>query len=190
MPSAAALGGLYVVGTVLRVPGAPLSVLLGYLLGIRAGVPVVCLGSITGATVAFYLGRGPLRQAVREEAGRDPRLGRLMEGARGGGRKTILLARLAAGLSFGRLNYLLGASGVGLRDFLVASWGGMLPGTFTLVWAGAALRHLLERAGGVTDRGAASLVLELAGVLVAGQLLAVLSRRSERRLFAPLEDPA
>ena len=56
----------------------------------------------------------------------------------------MLLTRLSPVFPFNLLNYALGLTSVSFRDYLLASWLGMLPGTMLYVYVGSTLRQLAD----------------------------------------------
>ena len=65
---------LYVVATVLMVPGTILTVSAGFVFGLTAGVALVSVASTLAATAAFLVGRLIARDWVRAALGDHPRM--------------------------------------------------------------------------------------------------------------------
>ncbi len=60
----------------------------------------------------------------------------------------MLLLRLSPLFPFNLLNYALGITSIGFVEYVVASWAGMLPGTFAYVFLGGAGRAAADAATG------------------------------------------
>lgn len=95
--------GLYAVATLAPVPKNVLSAAAGLLFGLLEGVLLVWLAALSGALIAFALGRSLGREAVERLTGaRMARVDALL-GRRG--LLAVLGARLLPGLPFTAVNY-------------------------------------------------------------------------------------
>lgn len=118
----------YAVLTVLLVPGSPLTIGAGVLFGPALGTALVVVGASIGATGAFLWGRRLGRAAVARLTGeRFERVDRWL-GDRG--LLAVLYLRLVPAVPFNLLNPVAGVTGVSLRDFVVGTVVGIVPGTF------------------------------------------------------------
>ena len=134
---------LYVVSTVLFIPGSALTVGAGTLFGLKTGFVVVLVGANLGALCSFLLARGFLREKVASWAAANPKF-RLLDQAIGNqGFKMIFLSRLSPAFPFVLLNYLLGLTGVRTGAYVLANLLGMLPGIFLYVYIGVAARDAI-----------------------------------------------
>src|SRR5260370_29111326 len=68
-----------------------------------------------------------------------------------GGFKIVLLTRLSPLFPFTLLNYAFGLTKVRFRDYVLASWIGMLPGTVMYVYLGSTVKELADGAAGNLD---------------------------------------
>lgn len=78
--------------------------------------------------------------------------------------------RLASVVPFAPLSYALGASQVRDRDYVLASWLGLLPGTFMYVYLGSlagSVGQLLKDRQGAGDAGLLFSVVGFAAVVLA-----------------------
>jgi uncharacterized membrane protein YdjX (TVP38/TMEM64 family) len=151
------LGALYVLAVVLFVPGSLLTMGAGFVFGVVVGTITVSLASTLGAAAAFLLGRTLARGWIESSVARRPRFRALDEAAKRQGFKIVLLIRLSPVFPFNLLNYALGLTKVSFRDYVLASWIGMLPGTLMYVYLGSTLKSLTDLAagefeGGVTEK--------------------------------------
>lgn len=147
---------VYIVATIGLIPGALLTLGAGAAFGLWRGVLAVVIGSNLGATAAFLLGRTVLRGWADGMVARRPRYVALDQAVAKNGFRLVVLTRLSPLLPFNFLNYAFGLTRLSLRDYVVASTVGMLPGTFLFVYLGATAKSLrvLERsnAGGIANQ--------------------------------------
>ncbi len=130
-------------------------------------------GSLVGATLAFGVGRGIGRDPVRRFAGRwvNAVSRRLSEH----GLFAMTLLRLLPVAPFSVVNLVAGASEMKIRDFLLGSLLGMLPGLVLMTVFGDRLGAWLRR----PDTG--NLVILIGVTLAVVALALVLRRWSQRR---------
>jgi uncharacterized membrane protein YdjX (TVP38/TMEM64 family) len=179
---------LYVLATVCMVPGLILTVAAGAIFGLLRGVVLVSAASVLGASAAFFIGRTAARGWTLRRIAAWPRF-RALDGALSArGFWIVLLTRLSPLFPFNLLNYAYGVTAVRPRDYIAASWLGMLPGTVVYVYAGSAAANLAQAlAGGarVGRGGALLLVLGLAATVAVAVLVTRLARAQlERELAA------
>ncbi len=163
---------LYAVLTVALVPGSVFTAAGRLLFGVVAATGLTLVGATAGATVAFVLARRLGREQVERLAGR--RLGRLDAWLERRGLLAVLYLRLIPVFPFNVTNYVVGVTGVRLRDYVVGTAIGMLPGTF----AYAAVGGNLDDPTSPAFIGAAALLLVLA---IGAPLVERRMRRSEAR---------
>ena len=78
----------------------------------------------------------------------------------------MFLLRLCPMVPFSILNYLLGITGIKVRDFFLGGFG-MIPGVFVRVFIGTTLSNISEATSGEFDGGPALLVLLIVGTILA-----------------------
>lgn len=139
---------LYVIGSVLMVPGTALSLSGGYIYGVVWGSVLVSIAATIGASCAFLVGRYIARDWVKAKVAHDPRFDAVDRAVGEKGFTVVLLARLSPVLPYFLLNYFFGLTKVRLRDFVVATWIGMIPAIVLLVYTGSLLTSLTEVATG------------------------------------------
>ncbi len=133
----------YVAGTVLLFPGTLLTVGSGFLYGPVWGTVLVSPTSVAGATIAFILARPVARNWIAEQVRKYPRFAAIDRAVGRRSFKAVLLLRLQPiNLPFALLNYAFGLTSVKLRDYVIASWLGMLPATILYVYVGSVARDL------------------------------------------------
>lgn len=147
----AGVGGfalVFVVATLVFVPASMLTAGCGFLFGPLWGVVLMSSVGVLTAMLAFLLGRTVLRPWVQRRLERCPRCAAVDEAIGKNGFKVIFLLRLTSVIPFAPLSYALGVSRVPLRDFIVASWLGMLPGTVLYVYLGSLVTGVRELLSG------------------------------------------
>jgi len=136
--------GAYILGTVLFVPGILLTLIAGMAFGPWWGTFLVSLASVSGATAAFLIGRYIARDLVEAFLRRHPWFDSLKIGLNRSGLSFVLFVRIVPLFPFNALNYACGLLPLSLRDFLLGSVVGMLPGTFAYVYLGATGCRLID----------------------------------------------
>ena len=170
----------YVPASLLFVPGSILTLGAGFLFGVPLGTLTVSAGSVAGATAAFLAGRTLAREWVERRVAANPRFRAIDRAVERQGFRVVLLTRLSPVFPFNLLNYAYGVTGVSLRDYVLASWIGMLPGTVLYVYLGSAVKSLAELLAGEVEAGAGGRILFGLG-LVATATVTVLVTRAARR---------
>jgi uncharacterized membrane protein YdjX (TVP38/TMEM64 family) len=185
------LAALYIPATVLAVPGSLITLGAGAAFGLVRGTLAVSAGSTLGAAAAFLIGRTLARGWVEQKVAANPRFRALDQAIGAEGFKIVLLLRLSPVFPFNVLNYALGLTRVSFRNYLLASWIGMLPGTVMYVYLGAALGDLARVAEGPTERNSAQQVLFYGGLLATVIVTVFVTRVARKALAAavPQEEP-
>jgi uncharacterized membrane protein YdjX (TVP38/TMEM64 family) len=133
---------IYVAACVLLLPGSVLTLGAGAVFGVAHGFVIVWISATLGATAAFLVGRYLVRDWVARTIAANPKLQALDVTVTREGWKIVLLMRLSPVIPFNLLNYAFGATRVSLRDYVLASVVGMLPGTAMYVYLGSVAGEL------------------------------------------------
>jgi uncharacterized membrane protein YdjX (TVP38/TMEM64 family) len=139
---------VYVLATVLLAPGSILTIGAGFSYGLLWGTLLISPVSVLAATLAFLLGRTILRKPIERRVASHPKFEAIDRAIGDDAFRIVLLLRLSPVMPFNILNYALGLTRVRLRDYVVASFIGMLPGTFLYVYLGSLVTNAAELAGG------------------------------------------
>jgi uncharacterized membrane protein YdjX (TVP38/TMEM64 family) len=153
--------GLYIVATVLFIPGSALTLGAGAIFGVAWGSVYVSVGSTLGATAAFLVGRYLARNAIARKIEGNERFAAIDKAVANEGWKIVGLTRLSPVFPFTLLNYSFGLTRVKLSHYVLASWIGMMPGTVMYVYLGS----LAKAATGEHTRTTAEWVLYGVGLL-------------------------
>ena len=130
---------LYILATVLFLPGSIVTLGAGVLFGVVAGSVYVSIASTVGATAAFLIGRYLARDWVVRKIKGNQTFQAIDDAVAEGGWRIVGLTRLSPIFPFNMLNYAFGLTQVSLRDYFFASWIGMMPGTVMYVYLGSLL---------------------------------------------------
>lgn len=133
---------IYILATVLFLPGSILTLGAGFLFGVLSGTFYVSIASILGATAAFLVGRYFARTWVEKQIAENEKFQAVDKAVAGEGWKIVLLTRLSPVFPFNLLNYAFGVTQVSLKDYFFASWIGMFPGTLMYVYFGSLAENL------------------------------------------------
>ena len=175
----------YIAATVLLLPGSILTLGAGFAYGPALGLLLVSPVSVLAATAAFAVGRSFARGWVSRKVAGDLRFAAIDEAVGENGFKIVFLLRLSPLLPFNVLNFALGLTRVRPRDYILASFLGMLPGTLLYVYLGSLVTSASELAAGrhaaAGTWGRALYVLGLAATVAATVLITRIARRALAR---------
>ena len=139
------LGG-YVMAAVLSVPITVLIAATGLVFGAWPGLGYALGGTLLAAAATYGIGVTLGRDAVRRLAG--ARANRLSERIGRRGIVTMMVLRLLPIAPFTVVNLVAGASHISLRDYLIGTMLGMLPGTVLTVTFAHQLVATIRHPGG------------------------------------------
>jgi len=172
----------YVAACVLFIPGSLLTLGAGAIYGVFAGTILVSVSSTIGATAAFLVGRYLARDWVARKIRGNAKFAAIDNAVGVEGWKIVGLTRLSPVFPFNLLNYAYGLTTVRLRDYILASWIGMLPGTIMYVYLGSLAKSLSSLGADCPDCERTALQWTLYGLgLVATIAVTILITRIARR---------
>jgi len=188
----AAIAVVYVFATVLAAPGSVLTIGAGFqaavlwpgqpIMALSAGYLTAAAGSIAGATLAFLLGRTLARPMVEKRVAANPKFQALDHAIGRTGLKMVLLVRLSPLFPFNLLNYALSLTQIRLRDYVLGSAVGMLPGTVLYVYIGTTAQSLTSAAAGGEGVSTAQTALIVAGLIATFAVVVVITRAASAAL--------
>ncbi len=173
---------LYVLATVLFLPGFILTLAAGVLFGVIWGSVAVSVGSAAGATLAFLIGRYLARNWVAEKIERNEKFEAIDRAVAKEGWKIVGLVRLSPVFPFNLLNYAFAITKVSLKDYFFASWIGMLPATVMYVYVGSLVGNLATLGSEERSRTPGEWGLYLAGLAATVVLTIYITRIARRAL--------
>ncbi|NEP39055.1 MAG: TVP38/TMEM64 family protein [Okeania sp. SIO2H7] len=133
---------IYILAAVLFIPGSLLTLGAGFIFGVIKGSIFVSIASTLGATLAFLIGRYFARGWVSKQIQGKQKFQAIDEAVAEEGWKIVGLTRLSPIFPFNLLNYAFGVTQVSLKDYVLASWIGMMPGTVMYVYFGSLAESL------------------------------------------------
>jgi len=137
---------VYAVATVLMAPGSILTIGAGFAFGLWKGFLAVSTGATFGASLAFLVARFIARDKIEAIAKRNETFRKIDNAIGKEGAKLIFLLRLSPVIPFNLSNYFYGLTGVRFWPYVVASWIGMIPGTFLYIYIGVASKAAVAAA--------------------------------------------
>lgn len=168
---------VYIAATVLFLPGSVLTLGAGAVFGVALGSVYVSIASTLGATAAFLVGRYLARDSVAKKIEGNAAFAAIDRAVAAEGWKIVGLTRLSPAFPFSLLNYAFGLTQVSVRDYVLASWIGMMPGTVMYVYVGS-----LARAAGDRSRTPAEWTLYGIGLVATIAVTVVVTRLARRAL--------
>lgn len=175
---------IYGLAAVLLIPGSVLTLGAGGLFGVTRGFLYVSVASVLGATAAFLIGRYFARDWVANKIQDNPVFLAIDRAVVAEGSKIVILTRLSPVFPFTLLNYAFGLTQVRLRDYVIASWIGMMPGTLVFVYLGSLTRV------GTKQRSPAEWALYGIGLLATIAVTVVLTRIARRAIAKRAAKPS
>ena len=140
--------GVYAAATVLLAPGAILTIGAGFAFGLWKGFLAVSAGATLGAALAFLVARFIARDRIEAIAKRNEKFRQIDTAIGQQGVKLIFLLRLSPVIPFNLSNYFYGLTSAKFWPYVLASWIGMMPGTFLYVYIGTAGKAAASAAAG------------------------------------------
>lgn len=156
---------LYTLAAVLLLPAVILTLGAGAVFGLIKGFILVSCSATLAATAAFFVGRYLARGWVVKQIEAYPRFKAIDEAVAREGWKIVGLTRLSPAFPFNLLNYVFGVTRVSPRDYILASWLGMMPGTLMYVYIGSLAGNLATLGAGQQARSPAEWALFIVGLL-------------------------
>ncbi len=175
-----ALALFWIPAAVLLVPGTAITLAGGALFGVPEATAAISLGSTAGACAAFLVGRTVARPWVERQIAGNARFQAVDRAIAAHGFKIVLLLRLSPVFPYNLLNYALALTRVSFRDYALASWIGMLPGTVMYIYLGSTVGELAALF--TRQRTPAELAFYLAGLAVTVIVTVYVTRLARRAL--------
>jgi uncharacterized membrane protein YdjX (TVP38/TMEM64 family) len=167
----------YVLAVLLILPTWILTVSAGVAYGLW-GIPLVVVSATLGATFAFLIARGTLRERVRAWAQQRRLLQVLEIVAKDDGWKVVGLLRLSPAVPFALQNYAFGATDIPLSHFVIATFFGIMPVTSLYVYIGT-----LGRAAADSDNLQTSqIILFSIGLLATVAVIVIITKKAKLML--------
>jgi uncharacterized membrane protein YdjX (TVP38/TMEM64 family) len=145
---------VYVLVVAFSLPGALVMTLTGgFLFGLFAGSFLTLIGATLGATAIFLAAKTSLGETLRARMDASGgTIARFRRGVEENEVSFLLLMRLVPAVPFFVANLAPAFLGVGLRNYVLTTFFGIMPGTVVYTWVGAGLGEVFDR-GGTPDLG-------------------------------------
>jgi uncharacterized membrane protein YdjX (TVP38/TMEM64 family) len=173
---------VYVVAVAMSLPGGTvLSLIGGFLFGAVVSTGLVVVSATLGATILFVIAKSALGDALRVRAG--PWMDKLAKGFQENELSYLLVLRLVPLFPFFVVNLVPAFLGVRLRDYVLATFFGIIPGTFVYNLADAGLGSILDSGEDFTVASVLTTEIKLAlfGLAVLALLPVVYKKLKSRR---------
>ncbi len=128
--------GIYVVLTVIGVPGTVLTIVGGSLFGIWYGTIISIISATLGALFAFWAARYLFRDWAQRRFSKSKRLTQFQTAVLKQPFSFVLTTRLIPISPFNLVNYLFGLTSINWLDYTYATFIGVIPGSLAYTWIG------------------------------------------------------
>ncbi len=173
---------VYIVGTVLLLPGSVLTLAAGFAYGPVLGTLIVWVSATIGACAAFLVARTIGGAWVEDRVRGNPKFSAVDRAVADQGFKIVFLLRLSPIFPFNLLNYSLGLTRISFPAYALASFLGMLPGTAMYVYLGSLVESASALSKGAPSGGTAQQVLYWGGLVATVGVTAFITRLARRAL--------
>ncbi|MEP3278084.1 MAG: TVP38/TMEM64 family protein [Stappiaceae bacterium] len=134
---------IYISAVSLSFPGASfITIAGGFMFGWALGGVVTALAATAGASIIFLAAKTSFGESLRAKAG--PAINRLADGFKENAFHYLLFLRLTPVFPFWLVNIAPALFDVRLRTYSIATFIGILPGTFAFSFIGAGLDSVIE----------------------------------------------
>ncbi len=173
---------LYITAIVFILPASVFSLAAGYLFGLFQGWSIVVVTATIGSILAFIVGRSLLRNWVVEKAAEMKNFNSLDEAVSQKGLFIVFLTRLSPVFPFSLINYVYGITKISLRNFSLATFFGIMPGSLLYVYAGSTAKNLQDVLSGNVEFSGAQQYLLYGGLVATLIVTIVITRIASKAL--------
>jgi uncharacterized membrane protein YdjX (TVP38/TMEM64 family) len=179
---------LYILASIVLISGAILTLGAGFIFGLFKGSIIVSLASTLAATTAFLIGRYLARGWVSKQIEKQPKFKAVDNAVAKEGWKIVGLTRLSPLFPFVFLNYAFGITQVSLKDYVLASWIGMMPGTVMYVYLGSLSKDLTSLGAGTASKSPLEWGLLIVGLMATVAVTIYVTKIAQKALNSQLEN--
>jgi uncharacterized membrane protein YdjX (TVP38/TMEM64 family) len=122
--------------TVIGVPGTVLTIVGGSLFGIWDGTIISVISATSGALCAFWTARYLFRDLAQRKLSQSKRLTKFQTAVLKQPFFFVLTTRLIPISPYNLVNYLFGLTSINWFDYTLATFIGVIPGSFAYTWIG------------------------------------------------------
>ncbi len=181
--------GVYILASILFIPGSVLTLGSGFIfsnvfglgVGVLLATIAVFVGASLGSIASFLLGRYLMRGWIEKNLSHKYPVFQAIDSAlEQNGFRIIFLLRLSPLVPFNAINYLLGVTAVTLRNYILSCLG-MLPGTLLYVYVGSSAGSLIDSESS-TDNKTLTIVGIVVGIVFAVGAVAATAYYAKKEL--------
>lgn len=173
---------IYVISTVLFLPGLPITIVGALAFGAVRGTIFSSIGSVIGATAAFLIARYAARGIVEKWIKGKEQFEKIDKGVEKHGWRMLMITRLVPLFPFNLQNFAYGLTKINLRTYVLVSWISMLPATIAYNFMAGSV------VSGEGELGTTFLYLGIgAAFFVAVSFIPVYLRKKRRREMEDLD---
>lgn len=137
------IGGIYILSTVLNLPGAAIiSLTIGFIFGRWYGVLLATVASTIGAVLVFWITRYLIADWARPRLEKMPSTQKVMKKLKHDAFSYLLFMRAVPLFPFWFVNMTFAFSPISTKQYLIGSYIGMFPVSFVLVNLGQSLANV------------------------------------------------
>lgn len=134
--------GIYILAVAFSFPAASLLTIIGgFLFGWLLGGTLTAIGATIGATIIYLAARTAMGDFLKKMAG--PGVAKLADGFRDNAFSFLLVLRLAPVFPFFAMNIAPALFNVPVRTYVIATFVGILPGTYAYAYLGQGLDSVI-----------------------------------------------
>jgi uncharacterized membrane protein YdjX (TVP38/TMEM64 family) len=173
---------IYIAVVAFSLPGgAVMTITGGFLFGQWLGSVYVVFAATVGATILFIAAKTALGDLLRAKAG--PFLQKMEAGFREDALSYLLVLRLIPLFPFFIVNLVPAFLGVSLQVFFIATFAGIIPGSFVFATVGAGLGSIFDAGGDFSAGGILTpeIITALVGLAVLALLPVIYKRYKAKR---------
>lgn len=122
--------------TVIGIPGTVLTIVGGCLFGIWYGTIISVISATSGALFAFWTARYLFRDLAQRKLNQSKRLTKFQTAVLKQPFSYVLTTRLIPISPYNLVNYLFGLTSINWFDYTLATFIGVIPGSFAYSWIG------------------------------------------------------
>jgi len=184
-PAVFVAGG--VVAAALFVPGSIIAMVAGYLYGLMSGSLLALAALTIGGWAALLAGRFLVRDWARSKIRASRTLTALDRAVDERGFVVVALARASLVMPYNLFSYVMGATGIRARPYVLGTLVGMIPPAALYGYLGTLARSVEDIRSGRLEGELPGVPLIVAGILVIVTVVVVLRRTASRVLREELE---
>ncbi len=125
------------------IPGSPLTLIAGAILGTFWGTIISLVGNTVGATLAFLIARYLLKNFIQKTLiQKYPAIKNYEDKLIKNGFTTTVFLRLVPLFPFNAINFILGVTDMKFKDYIFGTMIGIIPGTIAFVYFGESIKML------------------------------------------------